>query len=192
MVVARPDGMRSPSPVPDGEPLIAIDRVGKTYANGTIALEEISFDVHEGQFVSLVGPSGCGKSTLLRMVAGLGPITAGKILVEGLPPRRARQEKADTAFVFQDANLMPWRTVMGNVELPLELRGIGKAERRATVPFAYVFPTRSITISDSSLADDGDRTPSGRATTMQYSGEREQDRDATGPASRSIRANLGW
>ena len=133
MVVARPDGMRSPSPVPDGEPLIAIDRVGKTYANGTIALEEISFDVHEGQFVSLVGPSGCGKSTLLRMVAGLGPITAGKILVEGLPPRRARQEKADTAFVFQDANLMPWRTVMGNVELPLELRGIGKAERRATV-----------------------------------------------------------
>ena len=133
MVVARPDGMRSPSPVPDSEPLIAIDRVGKTYANGTVALEEISFDVHEGQFVSLVGPSGCGKSTLLRMVAGLGPITAGKILVEGLPPRRARQEKADTAFVFQDANLMPWRTVMGNVELPLELRGIGKAERRATV-----------------------------------------------------------
>ena len=133
MVVARPDGMRSPSPVPDSEPLIAIDRVGKTYANGTVALEEISFDVHEGQFVSLVGPSGCGKSTLLRMVAGLGPITAGKILVEGLPPRRARQEKADTAFVFQDANLMPWRTVMGNVELPLELRGIGKTERRATV-----------------------------------------------------------
>jgi len=125
--------MRSPSPVPDSEPLIAIDRVGKTYANGTVALEEISFDVHEGQFVSLVGPSGCGKSTLLRMVAGLGPITAGKILVEGLPPRRARQEKADTAFVFQDANLMPWRTVMGNVELPLELRGIGKTERRATV-----------------------------------------------------------
>ena len=132
MVVARPDGVRSPSSAGD-ESLIAIDRVGKTYANGTVALDDISFDVSEGQFVSLVGPSGCGKSTLLRMVAGLGPITAGKILVEGLPPRRARQEKADTAFVFQDANLMPWRTVMGNVELPLELRGIGKTERRATV-----------------------------------------------------------
>ena len=133
MVVARPDGVRSPASGPGGEPLIAIDRVGKTYANGTVALEDISFDVHEGQFVSLVGPSGCGKSTLLRMVAGLGPITAGTILVEGLPPRRARQEKADTAFVFQDANLMPWRTVMGNVELPLELRGVSKTERRSRV-----------------------------------------------------------
>jgi NitT/TauT family transport system ATP-binding protein len=131
MVVARPDGAPSAASS-DGEPLIVIDRVGKTYANGTVALDDISFDVSEGQFVSLVGPSGCGKSTLLRMVAGLGPITTGKILVEGLPPRQARQEKADTAFVFQDANLMPWRSVMGNVELPLELRGIGKAARRAT------------------------------------------------------------
>ena len=109
MVVARPDGVRSSSPSPAGEPLIVIDHVGKTYANGTVALDDISFDVHEGQFVSLVGPSGCGKSTLLRMIAGLGPITAGTILVEGLPPRQARQENADTAFVFQDATLMPWR-----------------------------------------------------------------------------------
>ena len=130
MVVARPDGGPS-APSPDGEPLIVIDHVGKTYGNGTVALDDISFDVNEGQFVSLVGPSGCGKSTLLRMVAGLGPITSGTILVEGLPPTRARQEKADTAFVFQDANLMPWRTVMGNVELPLELRGVSKGERRA-------------------------------------------------------------
>ena len=77
MVVARPDGARPPSSSADGDLLIAIDHVGKTYANGTVALDDISFDVHEGQFVSLVGPSGCGKSTLLRMVAGLGPITAG-------------------------------------------------------------------------------------------------------------------
>jgi NitT/TauT family transport system ATP-binding protein len=132
MVVARPDGSSAPTQSSD-EPLIVIDRVGKTYTNGTVALEEISFDVREGEFISLVGPSGCGKSTLLRMVAGLGPITTGQILVEGLPPRRARQEKADTAFVFQDANLMPWRDVMGNVELPLELRGVSKTERRATV-----------------------------------------------------------
>jgi NitT/TauT family transport system ATP-binding protein len=133
MVVARPDGAQPAISSPDGEPLIVIDRVGKTYANGTVALDEISFDVSEGQFVSLVGPSGCGKSTLLRMVAGLGPITAGQILVEGLPPKQARQEKADTAFVFQDATLMPWRDVLGNVELPLELRGTPKAERRSTV-----------------------------------------------------------
>jgi NitT/TauT family transport system ATP-binding protein len=133
MVVARPDGVRSASSSSGDEPLIVIDRVGKTYANGTIALEDISMDVREGEFVSLVGPSGCGKSTLLRMIAGLGPISSGQILVEGLPPKQARQEKADTAFVFQDATLMPWRNVLGNVELPLELRGVGKAERRQTV-----------------------------------------------------------
>ncbi|MFN8633792.1 MAG: ABC transporter ATP-binding protein [Chloroflexota bacterium] len=133
MVVVRPDGAHPATPVSDGESLIVLDRVGKTYANGTVALEDISFNVSEGQFVSLVGPSGCGKSTLLRMVAGLGPITAGDVLVEGLPPKRARQEKADTAFVFQDANLMPWRNVLGNVELPLELRGVSKSERRAQV-----------------------------------------------------------
>jgi NitT/TauT family transport system ATP-binding protein len=132
MAVARPDEVRLATPSSGDEPLIGIDRVGKTYANGTVALDEISFDVHEGQFVSLVGPSGCGKSTLLRMVAGLGPITAGSILVEGLAPRRARQERADTAFVFQDATLMPWRDVLGNVELPLELRGVPKRERRST------------------------------------------------------------
>lgn len=132
MAVVRPDASGSQAGIadPTGEALIAIDRVGKVYGNGTVALEDISFDVHDGQFVSLVGPSGCGKSTLLRMVAGLGPITSGQILVEGLPPTKARQEKGDTAFVFQDANLMPWRTVMGNVELPLELRGESKASRR--------------------------------------------------------------
>ena len=132
MAVVRPDasGSQSGIGVPSGESLIAIDRVGKVYGNGTVALEDISFDVHDGQFVSLVGPSGCGKSTLLRMVAGLGPITTGQILVEGLPPTKARQEKGDTAFVFQDANLMPWRTAIGNVELPLELRGESKSVRR--------------------------------------------------------------
>lgn len=134
MVVGRPDANGSQAGIAesDGESLIAIDRVGKVYGNGTVALEDISFDVRDGQFVSLVGPSGCGKSTLLRMVAGLGPITSGQILVEGLPPTKARQEKGDTAFVFQDANLMPWRTALGNVELPLELRGESKSTRRAS------------------------------------------------------------
>jgi NitT/TauT family transport system ATP-binding protein len=116
----------------DDAPLIVVDRVGKQYSNGTVALEDISFDVTEGEFVSLVGPSGCGKSTVLRMIAGLGAITSGTIHVEGLAPTRARQERGDMAFVFQDATLMPWRDVMGNVELPLELRGVPKAERRKT------------------------------------------------------------
>src|SRR5688500_10532861 len=91
-----------PSPA-DTAPLIVVDDVQKTYANGTVALQDISFEVHEGQFVSLVGPSGCGKSTLLRVIAGLGPISSGTVLVEGLAPKRARQERSDMAFVFQDA-----------------------------------------------------------------------------------------
>jgi NitT/TauT family transport system ATP-binding protein len=121
-----------PSATPGATPLIVVDRVSKQYANGTLALADITFEVSEGQFVSLVGPSGCGKSTLLRVIAGLGPVTAGSVLVEGLSPKQARQERSDMAFVFQDPTLMPWRTVMGNVELPLELRGTGAAERRAT------------------------------------------------------------
>ena len=114
----------------DASPLIVVDHVSKVYGNGTVALADISFEVFEGQFVCLVGPSGCGKSTLLRVIAGLGPISSGEVLVEGLEPRRARREKADTAFVFQDATLMPWRSVLANVELPLELRGVSGAERR--------------------------------------------------------------
>ncbi len=133
MAVAHPDGARSTPQSGAGEPLIVVDHVGKIYGNGTIALEDISFTVQPGEFVSLVGPSGCGKSTLLRMIAGLGPITSGTILLEDLPPKQARQEKSDTAFVFQDATLMPWRNVLGNVELPLELRGVSKSERRAQV-----------------------------------------------------------
>jgi NitT/TauT family transport system ATP-binding protein len=114
----------------DSTPLISIQGVEKTYQNGTIALHDISFDVIDGEFVSLVGPSGCGKSTLLRIVAGLGAITDGSVLVEGLEPTAARKERADTAFVFQDATLMPWRNVLGNVELPLELRKVHKSERQ--------------------------------------------------------------
>jgi NitT/TauT family transport system ATP-binding protein len=108
----------------EAAPLIVVDQVRKAYPNGTVALEDISFGVSEGQFVSLVGPSGCGKSTLLRVIAGLAPISGGEVLVEGLEPKAARREHADTAFVFQDATLMPWRHVLGNVELPLELRGV--------------------------------------------------------------------
>jgi NitT/TauT family transport system ATP-binding protein len=114
----------------DASPLIVVDRVHKAYANGTVALADISFEVSTGQFVCLVGPSGCGKSTLLRVIAGLGPITSGSVLVEGLAPKQARQERSDTAFVFQDPTLMPWRTVLGNVELPLELRGLSPKDRR--------------------------------------------------------------
>jgi NitT/TauT family transport system ATP-binding protein len=112
-------------------PLIELERVKKTYASGTTALAEVSFQVQPGQFVCLVGPSGCGKSTLLRAIAGLGSITSGRILVKGVPATQARRAQAETAFVFQDPTLMPWRNVLANVELPLELRGVPLSERRS-------------------------------------------------------------
>jgi NitT/TauT family transport system ATP-binding protein len=110
--------------------LIHVEGVQKVYSSGTMALSDISFDVQDGQFVCLVGPSGCGKSTLLRVIAGLGSITLGTVLVKGVPASEARRGPPETAFVFQDATLMPWRNVQSNVELPLELRGVPRPERR--------------------------------------------------------------
>ena len=113
-----------------GAALVALSGVEKRYQNGTVALEEIGFSVRPGEFVSLLGPSGCGKSTVLRLIAGLGEVTAGTVEVGGLPPAAARKGWGEMAYVFQDATLLPWRTVQGNVEFPLELRGVSRARRR--------------------------------------------------------------
>jgi NitT/TauT family transport system ATP-binding protein len=112
-------------------PLVTLSNVEKRYANGTVALEGITFEVQAGEFVSLVGPSGCGKSTVLRLIAGLGEATDGRVAVSGLPPAQARGERGEMAFVFQDATLLPWRSVQDNVEYPLQLRGVRRASRRA-------------------------------------------------------------
>ena len=95
----------------DRVPLVSLQGVSKAYANGTVALRNANFVANQGEFISLVGPSGCGKSTILRIVAGLGPTSAGEVRMAGLPPERARRERGDMAFVFQDATLLPWRTV---------------------------------------------------------------------------------
>lgn len=113
----------------DGGELVRADGVGKTYADGTAALSGTTLSVRRGEFVTLVGPSGCGKSTLLRLVAGLSSISSGTLTVAGMPPERARLERGDMAFVFQDATLLPWRTVLRNVEMPLQLAGRSRAER---------------------------------------------------------------
>lgn len=115
----------------DLNPLVRLSDVSKVYANGTVALAGVTFAVRAGEFVSLVGPSGCGKSTILRIVAGLGAPSGGGVQVEGLPPAQARRRHQNMAYVFQDATLLPWSTVRGNVELPLKLRGVGRAERQA-------------------------------------------------------------
>ncbi|WP_236706537.1 ABC transporter ATP-binding protein [Frankia sp. ACN1ag] len=95
-----------------------------------VALTDIDLTVARGEFVSLIGPSGCGKSTLLRLVADLIPPTRGEILVGGRPARQARLDQ-DYGIAFQQAGLFGWRTVLGNVELPLQVHGMRKAERRA-------------------------------------------------------------
>jgi NitT/TauT family transport system ATP-binding protein len=99
---------------------ISVDGVSKTFPDGTVALTPTSLQVGEGRFVSVVGPSGCGKSTLLRVIAGLTGATSGGCTTP---------TGASRAFVFQDATLLPWRTVRSNAQLLLELEGFSKSER---------------------------------------------------------------
>jgi NitT/TauT family transport system ATP-binding protein len=114
-------------------PAVALAAVGKTFGTGardTQAVTGIDLTVAAGEFVSLIGPSGCGKSTLLRIVANLIEPTEGTVLVNGKPARQARLDQ-DYGIAFQQAGLLEWRTVRANVELPLGLGGMGKAQRRA-------------------------------------------------------------
>lgn len=98
--------------------------VSKVFDDGTHAVAPLDVSIRTGDFVAMIGPSGCGKSTLLRMIAGLDKPTSGSI-------ERVGQAGADVAYVFQDAHLLPWRNLLGNVTLPLELMGVGRAEREA-------------------------------------------------------------
>ncbi len=107
-------------------PHIEIRDVCKTYPNGTYVLDRIFLDVYPSEFVSIIGPSGCGKSTLLKLIAGLSPLSSGTISIDGMVPVNAREIMA---FMFQDATLLPWRTVQRNVELSLELHGESRAHR---------------------------------------------------------------
>ena len=111
------------------EPAVVLRGVGRQFGE-TRALESVDLTVAAGEFVALIGPSGCGKSTLLRIVADLIEPSTGSVLVSGKPAAQARREQ-DYGFAFQQAGLLEWRTVRANVELPLELAGVGKAERRA-------------------------------------------------------------
>ena len=96
------------------------------------ALANVNLQISDGDFVSLIGPSGCGKTTLLRVIADLERPTAGTILVNGVTPEQARLER-HYGYVFQAPALYPWRTIERNVALPLEIMGLGAAERRARV-----------------------------------------------------------
>jgi len=93
------------------------------------ALTGVDLDVAPGEFVSLIGPSGCGKSTLLRLIADLDAPTSGEVTVFGKTAHQARLDQ-DYGIAFQQAGLLPWRTVTGNIELPLKLHGADKTHRR--------------------------------------------------------------
>lgn len=91
------------------------------------ALQDVNLDINKGDFVSFIGPSGCGKTTFLRCIAGLETPTSGHISVNGLTPDEARRARA-YGYVFQAAGLYPWRTIGGNIRLPLEIMGFSKFE----------------------------------------------------------------
>ena len=107
-----------------------LSHLGKSFDGETPVLEDISLEAGRNEFVSFIGPSGCGKSTLLRLIAGLTPHSSGEIVVDEKSPEGAR---AGVFVVFQDPNLLPWRRVAANVELPLRLRGDSRASRRQRV-----------------------------------------------------------
>lgn len=107
-----------------------VARASKTYPNGLRALEPISLELAEGEFVTVIGPSGCGKSTLLRMIAGLTPQSEGEITLWPDELDTSAQTDRRLAFVFQHATLMPWASVEGNVMLPLKLSAGPLAQER--------------------------------------------------------------
>lgn len=109
-----------PSGPAAGSEVIAFRGAGKVFSDGTEAVRDVSFTLRRGEFLSVVGPSGCGKSTLLRMASGLGPHTSGEVV----------SQVTNIGYVFQDATLLPWRTVQKNVELLAELEGASAEERR--------------------------------------------------------------
>ena len=91
------------------------------------ALQDVNLEINKGDFVSFIGPSGCGKTTFLRCIAGLETPTSGHISVNGLTPDEARRARA-YGYVFQAAGLYPWRTIGGNIRLPLEIMDFSKFE----------------------------------------------------------------
>jgi NitT/TauT family transport system ATP-binding protein len=116
---------------PDGSiPEIELQGVTKRYRNAAVAIHDISLKVERGEFVTFLGPSGCGKSTMLKLVSGLSPVSEGTVRVNGMTPENAREM---VSFIFQDATLLPWRTVEQNVGLGLELEHTARQARKERV-----------------------------------------------------------
>jgi NitT/TauT family transport system ATP-binding protein len=113
--------------------LIQIELVSKQFGqprDGVLALRDVSLSIRRGEFLSIIGPSGCGKSTLLRLVADLLTPTAGRVAINNHTPEAARRAR-ECSVVFQSPTLMEWRSITRNIELPLEISGVPRAQRQA-------------------------------------------------------------
>ena len=110
-------------------PQIEFANVTKSYGTGRLVLSAIDLNIQKGEFVTLIGPSGCGKSTVLKLISGLTPPSDGTIRIDGMTPKDARET---ISFIFQDATLLPWRTVRDNVGLGLELERAASDRRKKT------------------------------------------------------------
>src|SRR6478672_10587976 len=109
--------------------VVSIDRLTKRYdGNSEAAVKEVSLGIADGEFMVLLGPSGCGKSSVLRMIAGLEPITAGTVSIDGKVVNEVPAKARDIAMVFQSYALYPHMTVYDNLAFGLRRRAIGKAE----------------------------------------------------------------
>tara|TARA_R110002049_G_scaffold44333_3_gene129836 strand:- start:71602 stop:72429 length:828 start_codon:yes stop_codon:yes gene_type:complete len=121
--------------VNDSQSVISASNLDLTFQtnDGPIhALKDVNLEINKGDFVSFIGPSGCGKTTFLRVMADLEQPTGGTVLINGVTPEQARKSRA-YGYVFQAAGLYPWRTIGGNIRLPLEIMGIPKAEQAERV-----------------------------------------------------------
>lgn len=117
------------------EPVISAQDLSLTFEtnDGPVhALKNINLDISKGEFVSFIGPSGCGKTTFLRVMADLEKPTGGRITINGVSPEEARNARA-YGYVFQAAGLYPWRTIGGNIRLPLEIMGYRKSDQAKRV-----------------------------------------------------------
>lgn len=113
--------------------LLSLQQVGKTFSNGTVALHDMSLDIEQGSFVSLLGPSGCGKSTALKIIAGLGSLTTGRVNWPAAKVDHLGRPDHEISFVFQEPTLMLWATVFDNVWLPLRLKHISRKAARERI-----------------------------------------------------------
>ena len=132
--LAEPPSATGAGALPAAAPALAVQVRGASVVfpsrdRPVPALNEVDLEIREGEFVSFIGPSGCGKTTLLRVIADLEQLTSGSVLVNGVDAHQARLAGA-YGYVFQAPALYPWRTVLKNVTLPLEIRGMPAAQRR--------------------------------------------------------------